>query len=88
MKTLKELTALAKIEARRNDDVLLSPRGVREGELLFSAKPIGCQPGDAIGLPYIYLADVNTGRTRRCTTDESEMLSEGTFYDELDPIPE
>ncbi|MBT1171280.1 hypothetical protein [Bifidobacterium sp. SO4] len=88
MKTLSELTESAREEARREGFRLLEPAGVYDGELIIYAIPAGCEPGDVLGLPQGFFVDLETGKARYCTADESLLLATRKFLAELGPVPE
>lgn len=86
MKTLSELIESAKEEARREGFILLEPAGIHDGELIIYAIPAGCKPGDALGLPQGFFVNLQTGKARYCTTDESLLLATRKFLAELEPV--
>lgn len=86
MKAIRELMENARQEAFRQGFRLLKPAGIYRGELIIYAIPSFCEPGDVIGLPQGFFADLESGRARYYTAKESMMLSSHEFLDELETI--
>lgn len=88
MKTLKQLKAAAQAEAARHRDRIIEPLGIVDGKAVFYALHPGIQPGDVVGPPYAYWVDAETGKARPFTNVECLLLTENSFIDSAEPIPE
>ncbi|PLS25990.1 hypothetical protein Uis4E_2165 [Bifidobacterium parmae] len=88
MKPFSELREAASRAAQAEGLSLGEPAGVHDGELIFYAVPPDYEPGMVLGLPQGFFVDMETGRARYCTTDESEMLCDRGFLYGLGPVPE
>lgn len=88
MKPFSELRKEASRAAQAEGLSLEEPAGVHDGELIFYTVPADYEPGMVLGLPQAFFVDMETGRVRYCTTDESKMLCDRGFLDRLGPVPE
>lgn len=87
MKSLTELAAIAEYAAARDRMRITRPMGVYKHGLFFDALPDD-YTGGAIGLPLAYWVDLDTGESRLCTTEESELMTEQWFLASLGPVPD